>query len=789
MRPQARGPERVAREDGGGRPHARVGVENAIGELLEEMRLLRVDPEVMELHLGLGPRQGGDPLEGSGIAVLVGHEKGGRPRRGEQRGEDDACARARGETEAPAQAEDGIQDGPGGVGERPSLDHGHRRADAAPPSQESRAVGLVLRAAHAYPFHRHHVRGPEPLLVVDARRARGEEGIELRHRLRLHEEVREGRVRVVAAGRGEHQLGVGGDVDLARLAPQVDERHAADLGIVLRRDQHLERAHDGAVAPANLDPVLEEGRLVGVGLHPRGLMAGRPHRAAASVAQEDEGAPGVAGHVFSPARDGNAPAAAVAGAGRRHHHHIATVGQEMGPGERLGGGGEAARGGNRRLAQVAGRPHFLAPRPRHRHVARRALVQEQLGRLHHGRPVEALAQAPVEEHVGERGHRHALVMRHVGAHHRDARPLGPPRPGEVQRLVEPVRALPTEPPELDEVSRRRGGVDHGRQRGRVRRDHEVLAQPALQPQPGDTEARVLIGQVEVADVVRGLRDSPRDAVGRAVRDLALDDEPARLLEQAALGRPHDQRGHEVLEHRSRPRHQRGAQLERRHRAAKTEPVRGGHLAARDGEEARQTGLGREQVVATLVEDAVGDAEPDGEELAGAVEEEGEVHALREGDRGSGQRLRAPRRRLARERRALEVLRRLRHAAPVQARRSRPVAAGVDEAVKLAGRRLGEGRRLVERGQRPQQARRRGQIRGGVRGQRRDHFVERLRPGREGVEVAPVTGDGRLEGVEPCDDLGAAVLVELARGLAQRGGPGGEVTQPRRPGGRRVGLRN
>ena len=116
-------------------------------------------------------------------------------------------------------------------------------------------------------------------------------------------------------------------------------------------------------------------------------------------------------------------------------------------------------------------------------------------------------------------------------------------------------------------------------------------------------------------------------MGRAIGDLALDDEPAGPVEQTPLGGPHHQRGHEVLEHRARPRDERGAELHRRHRPPEPEPVLRRHLAPRHREEARQPRLRCEEIVAPLVEDAIGHAIADGEELPRLVEEEGEVHRL------------------------------------------------------------------------------------------------------------------------------------------------------------------
>ena len=460
----------------------------------------------------------------------------------------------------------------------------------------------------------------------------------------------------------------------------------------------------------------------------------------------------------------------------------------MGPRQRLGRRGEAAGGGDRRLAEVAGRPHLLTARPRHRHVARRALVQQELGGLHHGLGVEALAQAPAEEHVGERGQGHALVMRHVGAHHRHPGPLGPPRAREVQRLVEAVGALPAQARELDEVSRRRGRVDHGGERGRVGRDHEVLAQPALEPEPWHAEARVLVRQVQVAHVVRRLGDAPGDAVGRPVGDVALDHEPARLLEQAALGGPHDQRGHEVLEHRPRPGDEGGAELERRHGAAETEPVRGGHLAAGDAEEAGQARLGGQQVVPPLVEGAITRRETRWRRAGGC---------RRRGRRSPWPRPGSARTRPASPRAATPPRRR----APTRSRASTAFATrprssrGVPPASPPAAMRPPSSRAAAaaspgassSAGRGPSRRAAAGSVAARSAGRAATTSCRRLRPRREGVEVAPMAGDGRLHGVHPRGDLDAAALLEPGDELAQGGGAGGEVPEARGPGRRRVRL--
>ena len=108
-----------------------------------------------------------------------------------------------------------------------------------------------------------------------------------------------------------------------------------------------------------------------------------------------------------------------------------------------------------------------------------------------------------------------------------------------------------------------------------------------------------------------------------------------------------QQRHQVLEHRAAPRHQRGAALDAHQRARQPEPVLLRHLAARDGDEAREPRLGREQVVVRGIEPArplgVGEPEADREDAARAVVEERPVHRV-------GERVAAPRQVASRSRR-------------------------------------------------------------------------------------------------------------------------------------------
>ncbi len=186
--------------------------------------------------------------------------------------------------------------------------------------------------------------------------------------LGLHEQVREGGMSDVGAGRRQHHLGVGGHLDLARPQAVIGERYPADLGVVLRRHHHLEPAGDGAVAAPDLGAVLGEDDLVAVRLDAARLEARRPDLAALHVAQEDEAPPAVAGDVLPEAGDRQLPHPAVAGAGRRQHHRVAAVAEQMGARHRVVGGAIAAHHRRRQRVRLPPPPppprRAAAPPPR-----------------------------------------------------------------------------------------------------------------------------------------------------------------------------------------------------------------------------------------------------------------------------------------------------------------------------------------------------------------------------------------------------------------------------------------
>ena len=176
-----------------------------------------------------------------------------------------------------------------------------------------------------------------------------------------------------------------------------------------------------------------------------------------------------------------------------------------------------------------------------------------------------------------------------------------------------------------EIVNRRGRIDHRRKRRGVWRDHEILAEPALESEARDTEGGILIREIDVAGAECAFGNAPRHAALVSVFDLPVDDEIVGLAQQAPFRRFHQEVRHQVLEHRAGPRYERRAASHRRKRAGEVEPVVDLKVPFGDGNEAREPRLGSEQVIAGLVELSLADAVPDREKLSCVVEEKREVH--------------------------------------------------------------------------------------------------------------------------------------------------------------------
>src|SRR5271156_4529278 len=188
--------------------------------------------------------------------------------------------------------------------------------------------------------------------------------------------------------------------------------------------------------------------------------------------------------------------------------------------------------------------------------------------------MKAIAHPSVEEDVGDSDYGHALMMRHECPNDGNPGSLGQTAASVIERLKKAVPTASADRNEPGKIERRAFRIDHHRKSRRVRRDHGVLAQAPLEPQARHAEVRILVGKLQVARVVGGFRNAPGKAEFSPVIDLSLDDQAIGLFQKTSRWRTHDERWHQVFEHRPRPRDPRSPMWTGRARAPEPKPVAG-----------------------------------------------------------------------------------------------------------------------------------------------------------------------------------------------------------------------
>jgi hypothetical protein len=206
-------------------------------------------------------------------------------------------------------------------------------------------------------------------------------------------------------------------------------------------------------------------------------------------------APAVGGGVLAPARDGEVAPAAGAAAGVGRHDVVAAVRQQVHFGQLGAGLGEHAHD---RAGVRAGRPRRRSLRPRADAGWRlssvpvpAAAVRSPCQRVGH----EAALHRLVEQHVRIRQQAHALVMRHeLRARWRAACRAAPARACSRS----PHRSHSAEKALVGQRLQVAAGLarhHHQRQRAGVGRDHQIVAQPALEAEARHAEGAVLVDLV------------------------------------------------------------------------------------------------------------------------------------------------------------------------------------------------------------------------------------------------------------------------------------------------------
>ena len=163
------------------------------------------------------------------------------------------------------------------------------------------------------------------------------------------------------------------------------------------------------------------------------------------------------------------------------------------------------------------------------------------------------------------------------------------------------------------------------EQARIGCDNRIARQAALQAQIGHAEIGILVVHMRIARIERRFRNTPWQTARGRIIDLALHHELVGLVKQRTKRLGHDQRRHQIFEHRAGPGEQSALPAHGHQKTAKLEPMFDRNVALGDGEQARQTRFGRQKIVAAFVQFVFLHTETDGEKAAFLPFKETELH--------------------------------------------------------------------------------------------------------------------------------------------------------------------
>ena len=111
----------------------------------------------------------------------------------------------------PAQAEDRIEHGAHGIGERPAFGNGGRRANGLPTPEKARAIGLELYVSGTFAIDDGEMCRPHERVSRRTPATGREDRTEVGDKFRLHEKGGEGGMRHVVGLPRKDDFGVGGE--------------------------------------------------------------------------------------------------------------------------------------------------------------------------------------------------------------------------------------------------------------------------------------------------------------------------------------------------------------------------------------------------------------------------------------------------------------------------------------------------------------------------------------------------------------------------------------------------
>ena len=623
MGPEPRLGAPVLLEFGLGCPGGRVAEIEVAGQLLKHRGVGGREAEFAELDQARGGGQVEGPLGRVRIVIAAGHLERPLAAGGDQ-GREGHRRRLPGiDPHSGSEREDRIQHGAGRATEFTIRLQRHRIANRTAPAQEPGPVGLAGHPADPLLPGIDDVDTPERRIRRGARAPDGRDRGTPLMPLGFDEQIAERRVSPVGVGRSQHDLAVARQLDLARVVSIVGDGHPPHLGRLLGHDGDLGPGFDVAIVPVKGDPVDREGRQIPVGRGTDRLMSGRPHPSVVQILEVAELPGGIGRPIVAPTGNRQILVPGVSAAAVGHHQRERWPAQECDPRLRCIGRADFPDDGalgDRIGADLVGR---VGPGIAKHEPAGDSFVEQQLDRSDQGVGVEPLLPDPVGQHVGERHQTHPDVVGHEIVDDGMVGSRG--ASGVIDRVEEPELAQRREPLDRRQIPEGVLRVHQGREHGCVRGHHDVAPEPPFEGEVGNAERPVLIGEMPVAPVVRALAHAPGHAAFGPVRDLAPNRAAIGLIQQGEGERLHHQGGHQVLEHAPAPRHHgRGARRVGQG-PAEPEPMFEREVVLGDGHEAREPGLGREEVIGGRIERVAGLGVADREEFLLRIEQEAELH--------------------------------------------------------------------------------------------------------------------------------------------------------------------
>ena len=281
----------------------------------------------MTVHVGEGHGEGA--RRGASVAILSRQRHRGGAIRRDAGGKGHADDGAWRQPDALAQRADRVEHCAGRARQRAAIED-DRSGGRAPAADEARPIRFPFdRTAQARTVHAEHVEADERRFIGRARPAAEQEAGALRIELGLDEQLPERRVREVVLRTSQDDLGVAGDLDLARLRAAVGDGQAPHFHVVFRRHGDLELRLDVGIAATEGDLVEIECRLEAVRLLTDRLVGGGPDPTRPGIAQVDEIGAGVGRRIVAPPRDRDVAPHAEAAAGIGDRRRVAPVREEV----------------------------------------------------------------------------------------------------------------------------------------------------------------------------------------------------------------------------------------------------------------------------------------------------------------------------------------------------------------------------------------------------------------------------------------------------------------------------